>query len=95
MEIKHKEFNNKGAFFIEEDGDTLGKMTYSRTDKNHIVIEHTDVDVKLQGKGAGKQMLTKVVEWARENNIKIKPVCTFANSVFQKVKAFEDVLDQA
>jgi predicted GNAT family acetyltransferase len=37
-------------------------------------------------------MVTKAVEYARENNIKLIPLCPFSKSVFDKVPEFKDVL---
>jgi predicted GNAT family acetyltransferase len=34
------------------------------------------------------------VEYARENNLKIFPLCPFAKSIFDKREAFRDVLKQ-
>ncbi len=92
MEIKQNDNGKKGAFFIEEDNQILAEMTYVWAGENKIIIDHTQVDEKLKGKSAGKQMLAKAVEFARQNNLKIMPLCPFAKSVFDKVKEFSDVL---
>lgn len=92
MEIKQKDNGKKGAFFIEEDNQKLAEMTYVWAGTNKIIIDHTEVDEKLKGKNAGKQMLAKAVEFARQNNIKIMPLCPFAKSVFDKVSDYQDVL---
>jgi uncharacterized protein len=95
MEILHKEARNRGAFYIEEGGRKLAEMAYSRYSEGHITIDHTEVDDVLRGRGAGKQMLTRAVEWARENNIRITPVCSFAHSLFAKIADFEDVWERS
>ena len=92
MEILHHDNGQKGRFYIELDGKTEAEMTYVWAGENKIIIDHTEVGAALAGKGAGKQMVTKAVEFAREKNIKILPLCPFAKSVFDKVEAFSDVL---
>ena len=92
MKVSQREIEKTGIFFIEQDGRTVGKMTYSRADNNTIVIEHTEVDDELKGKGAGKQLVAAAVEWARNNNMKIKPMCSFASGVFERVSEYRDVL---
>lgn len=67
-------------------------MTYVWTGKTGIIIDHTNVDEKLKGQGAGKQLVTEAIEFARENSLKIMPLCPFAKSVFDKEIAFRDVL---
>tara|TARA_R110001592_G_scaffold88299_1_gene260020 strand:- start:1251 stop:1529 length:279 start_codon:yes stop_codon:yes gene_type:complete len=92
MEILQKDDTKKGVFYVEKGNEILAEMTYIWAGTDRIIIDHTDVNVSLKGKGIGKQMVTKAVEFAREKGIKIVPLCPFARSVFDKVKEFNDVL---
>lgn len=92
MEIQHKDNGKKGTFFIEQNGKTVAEMTYVRAGNDRIIIDHTQVDETLKGQGAGKQLVIKAVEFARENQLKITPLCPFAKSVFDKEIAFRGVL---
>lgn len=92
MEIKHDQTESKGSFYIGDKKKPLAEMTYSKAGKETIIIDHTEVSEELKGKGAGKQLVTSAVEYARANGIKIIPLCTFAKSVFDKVADFRDVL---
>jgi predicted GNAT family acetyltransferase len=87
------EINDKNGYFhIDVDGNQEAKMTFVFAGDDKIIIDHTEVNPGNEGKGFGKKMVTKAVEWARENNIKIVPLCPFAKSVFDKVPEFRDVL---
>jgi len=92
MDISRIEHGSKGAFIIKEGDQRLAEMTYSKAGDSLIIIDHTDVSDVLRGKGAGKQLVTAAVNYARENNLKILPLCPFAKSVFDKTPAFNDVL---
>ncbi len=92
MEIKQKDDGKHGMFYIEIDGETVSKMTYSWSGTDRILIIHTEVGNVLKGKGAGKQLVAKAVEFAREKGIKIVPLCSFARRVFDTVPEFSDVL---
>ncbi|MCL9806983.1 N-acetyltransferase [Flavobacterium amniphilum] len=92
MEIKQKDDTKKGVFYVEINDKTLAEMTYVWAGADRIIIDHTEVSETLAGKGAGKQMVAKAVEFARETKIKIIPLCPFAKSVFDKVEDFKDVL---
>lgn len=92
MEIQHLEKNNKGLFFIREDGKRLAEMTYSRASESMIIIDHTEVSETLKGKGVGLQLVMEAVKYARENQQKILPLCPFAKSVFDKKPEIHDVL---
>lgn len=93
MEIKHSESGSKGAFYIELDGKRVGEMTYSVAGTGRIIIDHTEVGEELKGKGAGKQFVAAAVAYARENNLKILPLCPFARSVFERTRDYDDVAD--
>lgn len=80
------------TFFIEQNGEIVAEMTYVWTGKTGIIIDHTNVDEKLKGQGAGKQLVIKAIEFARANGLKIMPLCPFAKSVFDKEASFRDVL---
>jgi len=67
-------------------------MTYSIPSSDFIIIDHTEVDPAFKGQGIGKQLLYKIVEMAREKNIKILPLCPYANAQFKKIKEIQDVL---
>lgn len=92
MNIKHQNFENKGSFYIEDESDKKGEMSYSKAGDKLIIIDHTEVTEELRGQGAGKQMLMMAVEFARKNSLKILPLCPYAKSVFDKDDSIADVL---
>jgi len=92
MDIQHSDNGKKGSFFIAVEGKTEAEMTYVWAGEQKIIIDHTEVGEKLKGKSAGKQLLQEAVTFAREKHIKILPLCPFAQSVFEKVDAYKDVL---
>lgn len=79
-------------FYVGQDGAILAEMVYNMPSPDKMIIEHTEVDASLEGKGVGKQLVRTAVEYARTNGIKIIPLCPFAKSVFDRVKEFGDVL---
>lgn len=92
MDILLKEESTKGFAIARESNKRAGIMTYSISGASLIIIDHTEVEPAYNGKGVGKQMLYKIVEMAREKNIKIIPLCPFAASMFKKSDDIKDVL---
>jgi hypothetical protein len=90
-EIQHEHSGHRGAFFLERDGERLAQMTYTVAG-SRVIIDHTDVDDRLRGQGAGKQLVKAAVEWARAEQRKLMPLCPFAKSVFDKTPDYSDVL---
>lgn len=81
----------KGFFHIDNDGKQEAVMNFT-IGENKIIIDHTEVQPKNEGKGLGKMLVAKAVEYAREKNIKIIPLCAFAKKVIDKTAEFQDVL---
>jgi predicted GNAT family acetyltransferase len=92
MTILQTDDGKKGAFYVEENDERLAEMTYVWAGTGMFIIDHTEVSDKLAGKGAGKQLVAKAVAFAREKNVKIKPLCPFAKAVFDKTPDYKDVL---
>jgi len=91
MVVGHEASGHKGAFVIEQDGKRLAEMTYTVAG-SRVIIDHTTVDDSLRGSGAGRELVSKAVEWARADGRKLMPLCPFAKSVFDKTPEYRDVL---
>jgi uncharacterized protein len=92
MLIQHKQIGGKGMFYVGQDGAILAELVYSKPSEEKMIIEHTEVDNSLSGKGVGLQLVHTAVEYARTHQMKIVPLCPFAKSVFDKKPEFSDVL---
>lgn len=92
MEIQHIDNETKGFFKAVENEKEAGRMTYSQAGESKFIIDHTEVNPEFNGKGVGKKMVLAAVEYARNNNLKIIPLCPFAKSVFEKIEEIRDVL---
>lgn len=92
MQIQFEQYGNKGSFFIEENSQRLAEMTFSKTETNVLIIDHTEVSDALRGTGSGKKLLAEAVKYARVNHLKIMPLCPFAKSVFDKTPDYSDLL---
>ena len=91
MEIQQKESAGQGLFFVMQEGKRVAALAYDKED-NSITIEHTEVDKSLRGQNIGQQLVEFAVQWARENNLKVSPICPFAKVLFDKNPEWKDVL---
>lgn len=92
MKITQKNNEKNGVFEATVDGVKAGEMTYTWAGKDKFIIDHTGVNEDFKGQGVGKQLLLQVVEYARENNLKVIPLCPFAKATFEKSPDLQDVL---
>lgn len=90
MSNEIKQGHNK--FYVGEDeNNTKAEITFDYVDNNEIDIQHTGVSEELSGQGVGKNLVKSVVDYARENNLKIVATCPFAKSVLEKDNTVQDV----
>ena len=94
MEIKHTESGTKGIVYINEEKKNIAEMTWVEGGDGYIIVDHTMVDDSLKGQGIGRKLLDRIVELARERNLKILPLCPFVKATFDKVEEIRDVLYQ-
>lgn len=92
MEIQQFDRESKGFFKATEDGKEAGRMTYSWAGTDRFIIDHTEVNPEFSGKGVGQKMVEAAVAYARENNLKIIPLCPFAKAQFNRHADWKDVL---
>ncbi|MBB3838237.1 hypothetical protein FHS57_002242 [Runella defluvii] len=92
MTIEQFNRESKGFFKASEDGKEAGRMTYSWAGSDKFIIDHTEVNPDFKGKNVGLQLVMAAVDFAREKNLKIIPLCPFAKSVFDKKEEIRDVL---
>ncbi len=92
MEVKNKNDGKRGAFYIEDNGKEIGLMHYIFSGPGKMIIDHTEVNEAYEGKGLGRQLVKAGVAFARENKLKILPLCPYAKKIFDITPEFADVL---
>ena len=71
-------------------GQKLGEITWEQVD-GVMHMNHTYVSDQLRGKGVAKQLLDAAAEYARENSLKMNPICSYVVSVFEKSDEYDDI----
>lgn len=90
-EIKQKEAEGKGMFFIEGEDGIVAELTYTKEDNGIMVLNHTETDPEMTGKGLASKLIAYIVDYARENGLKIDPICEYAAKQFERHKEYQDV----
>ena len=81
----------RGAFYIEENNVKIGEMVVGISG-TALTVYHTEVDPEMEGNGFAKQMLDKMVAYARENKLQVIPLCEYVHAQFKRHPAeYEDI----
>jgi hypothetical protein len=85
----------RGAFVIEEDGARLAEMEIGIQNEN-LIVYHTEVTDALQGKGVASQLLDKMTTHARDNKLKVVPLCPYVLAQFKRhPEKYNDIWNKA
>ncbi|SCS37293.1 GNAT family N-acetyltransferase [Staphylococcus caeli] len=82
----------KNKFYIgENENNPQAQITFQQQGSNQIDIDHTGVPDELGGQGIGSKLVGAVVDYARDNNLKVTASCPFAKHVIEKHESYQDV----
>ncbi len=59
---------------------------------NLLYVNKAYTPEEFRGRGIATRIMKEVIEYARENNLKIVPICSFAQYFFQKYPEYRDIL---
>ncbi len=91
ISIEREDNGRKGSFLIFENEMLAGEMTYTWAGKTKFIIDHTGVAEQYAGKSFGKKLVMAAVDFAREQGVKILPLCPFAKKLFDTLPNLADV----
>lgn len=89
FELKHLG-ENVYSFEYVLDGRQLAEIHWI-LQNNLMIMDHTVVSDELRGQGVAKKLLDTAAHYARENNYKMKAVCSYVAGAFVKSDAYDDV----
>jgi predicted GNAT family acetyltransferase len=86
--------DGKGSFFIDQAGERLAEMTISITG-NNLTVFHTEVSEKLKGQGVASKLLSAMVDYARQHQLKVIALCPYVLAQFKRhPEEYKDVWNQ-
>ncbi|HYE84860.1 MAG TPA: GNAT family N-acetyltransferase [Vicinamibacterales bacterium] len=84
VSIEREELNGVHEFVLRINGERLGFLEFTRPDTGVMRIEYVEVDPQLRGTGLGRQLVEKAVAFAREHELRVIPICSYARAVIQR-----------
>lgn len=85
---------NDNGFSYLKGADILGEITFvPLASEQQIIADHTYVSPAARGQGIAKQLLDALAAYARENQVKIVPQCSYVQSMFDRhAEKYHDVI---
>ncbi|MFV0358670.1 GNAT family N-acetyltransferase [Tropicimonas sp.] len=79
FQILREQGETRGRYVLTRDG-LEAELTYTIVNPGLIIADHTGVPEALRGHGEGLALVTRLVEDARTDGVKIVPLCPFVNA---------------
>lgn len=75
--------DGQGSFFIEDDEKKIGRLEIEISG-DMLRALHTEVQPEAKGKGLAKKMFLALVDYAKENQLTIVPICEYVAAQLKK-----------
>jgi predicted GNAT family acetyltransferase len=79
-------------FEVRVAGD-LAVLEYRLRGGSGLVLTHTGVPPRLEGKGVGSLLARSAFEYAREHQLRVIPLCSFVRAYLQRHPEYADLVD--
>jgi len=77
-------------FEVHIDGHT-GYLEYKEQGDGLLEYAHTIVPKQLGGQGIGSQLVKHALDYARDNNYKVIPSCSFVDAYMNKHESYQSL----
>ena len=77
-------------FTLSRDGH-MARLEYQRF-PDKVVFTHTEVPRELEGSGVGGSLARTGLEWAREQGLRVVPVCPFVAAYIRRHPEYVDLV---
>ena len=82
--VAREELNGVHEFVLRVNGKRLGSLEFTRPDAKILRIEYVEVDPELRGTGLGRLLVKAAVDWAKETDQRVVPICSYARTVIER-----------
>lgn len=93
MEFTNNQSGNGGFITLNDNSEEIGRLTYTIFPEDQkLIISFVLVHPQFEGKGMGKRLVDEAIRFARENQLRIYPHCSYARSVMTRMNDVDDIL---
>lgn len=90
VEVTHNPGMNRFETWIDN---YPSKLDYIQDGKN-FVITHVGVHPELRGQGVAGRLVEVSLEYARENSLRVLPMCSYAAAFMRRHPEYADLMNQ-
>ena len=84
LSIDRQDDGGVPQFVLRANGQPLGILDYALTGTGEMRIDYVEVDPDLRGAGHGRRLVEAAVAFARERQLRVVPICSYARAVIER-----------
>ena len=92
VSIEREELNGVHEFVLRIDGERHGFLEFTRPEVGLMRIEYVEVSPALRGTGLGRRLVEKAVDFAKDAQLRVVPICSYARAVITRDPALSAVM---
>ncbi|MFD2615364.1 GNAT family N-acetyltransferase [Paenibacillus gansuensis] len=81
---------DSNTFYLGEPDHKEAEIHYVRRE-GKLIVDHTFVAESLRGRKIGDALVRRMVEFAREEQAVLVPLCPFAKKVIERTPEYQDI----
>ncbi|WP_083518607.1 GNAT family N-acetyltransferase [Serinicoccus chungangensis] len=86
---------DRSRWEAQEDGRSIGYLSYELTDGDVIDLQHTVVDPAARGQGLGGRLVEEALQYARAEHLRVRPTCPFVPDYLERHPEHADLVEGA
>jgi len=95
MDYKVIHNTEENRFEAKSDEGLIGLIDYHYTrDQKAMMVTHTEVNPEYEGRGIAGEMTKVLLEYAKENQLKILPICSYTRVYMERYTEYQDLLNR-
>ena len=84
----HEKGNKRFVIYV----DKYEAFVEYNTGEGKLNLHHTHTDPELRGKGLAAQVVRAALEFARKNNLKVVPTCSYVRAFLKKNGEYDELV---
>lgn len=92
--MEYKIVHNEGANRFETEVEGMVSVVDYRRRGNLFIVTHTGVPSQLEGRGIAGAITKALLDYIRENNLKVRPLCPYTKAYINRHPEYNDIVEE-
>lgn len=92
MELSVVDVPERSRYEVSADGKVVGFSAYHLIAEGVLALPHVEVEPEFEGKGVASELMRRSLDQIRERDLRIVPICPFAQTFLERNPDYADLV---